>query len=115
MDSRTGALAALIGIWFGQDPWRVNLTELHPRCVDIVPLHVAGDFMISLEDCVALSGLTEAQVLAIAEHEPLAAKLFGQARSGARPNAQRRIITVRCERRCFVLPKVSWSATVLGD
>jgi hypothetical protein len=25
--------------------------------------------MISLEDCVALSGLTEAQVLAIAEHE----------------------------------------------
>src|SRR6266516_2226739 len=27
--------------------------------------------MISLEDCVALSGLTEAQVLAIAEHEHL--------------------------------------------
>jgi hypothetical protein len=27
------------------------------------------NFMISLEDCVALSGLTEAQVLAIAEHE----------------------------------------------
>jgi hypothetical protein len=29
------------------------------------------DFMISLEDCVALSGLTEEQVLAIAEHEHL--------------------------------------------
>ena len=27
--------------------------------------------MISLEDCIALSGLTEAQVLAIAEHEHL--------------------------------------------
>jgi hypothetical protein len=27
--------------------------------------------MISLEDCVALSGLTEEQVLAIAEHEHL--------------------------------------------
>jgi hypothetical protein len=27
--------------------------------------------MISLEDCVAISGLTEAQVLAIAEHEHL--------------------------------------------
>jgi hypothetical protein len=25
--------------------------------------------MINLEDCIALSGLTEAQVLAIAEHE----------------------------------------------
>jgi hypothetical protein len=29
------------------------------------------DFMISLEDCVALCGLTEEQVLAIAEHEHL--------------------------------------------
>jgi hypothetical protein len=29
------------------------------------------NFMISLEDCVALSGLTEEQVLAIAEHEHL--------------------------------------------
>ena len=27
--------------------------------------------MISLEDCIALSGLTDAQVLAIAEHEHL--------------------------------------------
>jgi hypothetical protein len=43
--------------------------------------NVAGDFMISLEDCVALSGLTEAQVLAIAEHEHLpeiAAAALGQ-------------------------------------
>jgi hypothetical protein len=29
------------------------------------------NFMISLEDCIALSGLTEEQVLAIAEHEHL--------------------------------------------
>jgi hypothetical protein len=37
--------------------------------------------MISLEDCVALSGLTEEQVLAIAEHEHLpeiAATAFAQ-------------------------------------
>jgi hypothetical protein len=27
--------------------------------------------MISLEDCIALSGLTEEQILAIAEHEQL--------------------------------------------
>jgi hypothetical protein len=29
------------------------------------------DLMISLEDCIALSGLTEEQILAIAEHEQL--------------------------------------------
>src|SRR5262252_1085996 len=29
--------------------------------------------------------------------------------------AQRPIITARCEKRCFGLPKVSWSAMVLGD
>jgi predicted small metal-binding protein len=37
--------------------------------------------MISLEDCVALSGLTEEQILAIAEHEQLpeiAAAAFAQ-------------------------------------
>lgn len=30
-----------------------------------------GWFMISLEDCIALCGLTEEQILAIAEHEQL--------------------------------------------
>jgi hypothetical protein len=37
--------------------------------------------MISLEDCIALSGLTEEQILAIAEHEQLpeiAATAFAQ-------------------------------------
>jgi Rad3-related DNA helicase len=33
--------------------------------------HFAVRLMITLEDCVALCGLTEAQVLAIAEHEHL--------------------------------------------
>jgi hypothetical protein len=33
--------------------------------------HFAVRLMITLEDCIALCGLTEAQVLAIAEHEHL--------------------------------------------
>jgi predicted small metal-binding protein len=40
-----------------------------------------SDCMISLEDCIALSGLTEEQILAIAEHEQLpeiAATAFAQ-------------------------------------
>jgi hypothetical protein len=36
-----------------------------------LPVFVRCDFMTSLEDCVAVSGLTEEEALAIAEHEHL--------------------------------------------
>jgi hypothetical protein len=55
-------------LWIERDRGRSCLLGDAARCF---ARRLRCDFMISLEDCVALSGLTEEQVLAIAEHEHL--------------------------------------------
>jgi hypothetical protein len=64
---RKATLASIVAKARCQHPCKLGLERTHRRFQS----NLWCDSMISLEDCVALSGLTEEQVLAIAEHEHL--------------------------------------------